>query len=90
MSALFLKFHIAWGNKWTDNLKAVGISPMISEWSDGLKEFAEADMNRGFAKCRDTMDWPPSIAQFRKACTQDDQRPRLADILAKADRNAQH
>ena len=79
--ALFLRFSLAWGAKWIEHQRAVGAEPLIAEWSQGLAGLTDADLARGFAACRDTLDWPPSIAEMRRASMPPPVRRRLADIL---------
>jgi hypothetical protein len=81
MSALFLRFTLAWGAKWSDQVRAVGAGPLVAEWSQGLAGLSDEDLARGFAVCRDSMAWPPSIAEMRKASTPTPVRRMLRDAL---------
>lgn len=74
-------FHAAWGDKWSDLIETVGLPMMTRIWADGIHNLTQDGIYRGFAKCRDELDWPPSIAQFRKACEPPVVRRLLRDIL---------
>jgi hypothetical protein len=76
-----MRLATAWGNKWTDQLDSNGIEPMLAEWADGLSDLTPEQIGMGFRACRDSLDWPPSIAQMRKASTPEVKRPRLIDAL---------
>ena len=82
VSALFMRFSLCWGAKWNDHVHASGTIPLIAEWSQGIEGLTDADLSRGLATCRDTLDWPPTIAQMRKA-SEPPQPPRrlLRDTL---------
>lgn len=35
------------------------------EWAKGLDDLTNEEIARGLDKCRRTLEWPPSIAEFR-------------------------
>lgn len=44
------------------------------EWAEGLEDLSEEAMGRATQYCRDNLDWPPSIAEFRRAAQESSKR----------------
>jgi len=73
-----MKFAAIWPRAWIDLIVVadasvkpfgkLGIDAMAIEWADGLAGLNGDDIKRGIEHCRREMPWPPTIAEFRKAC----------------------
>lgn len=67
MSALFSKFQVRYGAKWTSALSSPELIRLaVTEWSEQLAGVTGEQVRRGLAVWAE--DWPPSSPQFRKAC----------------------
>lgn len=67
MSALFSKFQVRYGAKWTSALSSPELIRLaVTEWSEQLAGVTGEQVRRGLAVWDE--DWPPSSPQFRKAC----------------------
>lgn len=67
VDALFAKFLAIWPREWADRVAIVGADPMASEWAEGLAGLTPEQVRTAIAHCRNTLKWPPSIAEFREA-----------------------
>ena len=66
---LFLRFSAIWGNKWNSQFTDAAIVPIIeSEWANGLAGISTESIRRGINASRDSLEWPPSIAEFKRIC----------------------
>jgi hypothetical protein len=66
---LYAHFSSIWGNSFISNHKNdESIKLWIEEWYLGLAGVPVETFNEALDKCRISMDWSPSIAQFRKLC----------------------
>ena len=66
ISALFSKFQIIYGSKWTSQI--AGLEDLyIDEWREGLKNLNGKQIKNGLNECR-LQDWPPSMGEFVKLC----------------------
>jgi hypothetical protein len=64
---LFYHFAAIWGHKWVSNMQDEHIHNIALEhWQQILDELTTEQINTACAKARATLDWPPSIAQFKK------------------------
>ena len=67
MSALFSKFQVRYGHKWTSAMPTEELTRLaVSEWSGQLGGLTGDDVRRGLDAWRE--DWPPSAPQFRRCC----------------------
>lgn len=66
---LFVRFNNIWGRRWIEHLPD-GISDemVIREWSEGLAGIEGQEIKAALDHCRLNLEWPPSIAEFRKIC----------------------
>ena len=84
--ALMTKFGAIYGAKWHDNVIACGgLDSVTAEWQHGLSGLSGEQIKRAIEHCRINHAWPPSIAEFRAAATDNSTpeqrafRKRLAD-----------
>ena len=69
VDGLFLKFELIYGRKWLDQYPNNTLTDLVrDEWAHGLDGIPVEHISRGLRVCRDEMQWPPSIAEFRDAC----------------------
>lgn len=69
INMLFVRFEAIWANKFTSGFTSENMILMAKrEWALSLKDMNEAQLNRGLSNCKETNEWPPSIAEFIKAC----------------------
>lgn len=55
--------------KWTDKFDSgAHLVEVRGEWELGLSALTGEQIGRGLEVCRESMVWPPSIAEFRLAC----------------------
>lgn len=56
-------------NRWTRQFQTErDVDLAKEEWGLGLAGVSAKEIKRGLAACRTELDWPPSIAAFRRAC----------------------
>ena len=48
-----------------------------AEWAEGLAGFSPTAIREAIAECRDTLEFPPSIAKFRAVCREHERRLML-------------
>lgn len=75
VKALFKRFESIYLQKWTDqfagqteNEIAKALRGAQEEWALGLAGLTGEQLGVGLAYCREALAWPPSIAEFRRAC----------------------
>ena len=66
---LFIRFGAIWGNKWKAQFSdAATIEIIESEWAQGLAGLSDDAIMNGIATSRESLEWPPSIAEFKRLC----------------------
>lgn len=83
--ALYLRFCVIYGDKFSkpyhdDDFKSL----WYSEWSSGLDGIDVSLIKGCLENCKSTLEWPPSIAEFRKICEQSSGLPSYQDALSLA------
>jgi len=64
---LFYHFTAIWGHKWVSNMQDDNVNEIaLRHWQQILDELTSEQINKACSKARSTLDWPPSIAQFKK------------------------
>jgi len=64
---LFYHFTAIWGHKWISNMQDNNVSEIaLRHWQQILDELTPKQIDKACVKARSTLDWPPSIAQFKK------------------------
>ncbi len=53
----------------------------LGEWMEGLQGIRPESMKDAIDHCRNCLDWPPSIAEFRKLCFQVAGFPSVKEIM---------
>lgn len=91
ISILFMKFNAIWGHKWTSGLQDnESFLIALSEWKEGLRGIKSESMKLAISHCRNMLEWPPSIAEFRKLCLRADGFPSLDEIMQQGIRRNFH
>ena len=68
MSALFSKFQVRYGHKWTSALPTPELIRLgTSEWAKELSGVTVEQVKNGLDNWDN--EWPPSCVEFRKVCT---------------------
>lgn len=66
---LYLRFSVIWGIKLTNQYPTVELIDMwAQDWYEGLVGVDISTMKSSIEYCRNNLEWPPSIAEFRKIC----------------------
>lgn len=64
---LFAHFTAIWGHKWVSAISDKDVNKLaLKHWQQILDELTPNQINQACIKARATLDWPPSIAQFKK------------------------
>ena len=58
----------AWGNKWCSHLDQDNLANSMLLWHEKTLRLSDEQLTKGIGWCEDNCDFPPSIAQFKKAC----------------------
>ena len=66
IAALFGKFAVRYGHKWTSAYPESLLAAAVQEWAEGLGGLTGQQLRRGLDMWDE--DWPPSLSEFRKAC----------------------
>ena len=68
VDALFAKLQAIFLSRWTGQFKTEAQVDMAKqEWAQGLSGLSGDQVGRALSYCREHLDWPPSIAEFRRA-----------------------
>jgi hypothetical protein len=57
----------AWGAKWCTHLNEADLESTMSLWKRETNVLTDEQFTRGFDRCVNTLEFPPSIAQFKRA-----------------------
>ena len=69
MKTLFLRFTAIWGKKWSDQVPNDELLSMaLHDWGTGLYGMPGEHIKFAIEHCKKTLIWPPSLAEFIKAC----------------------
>jgi len=64
---LFANFAASWGNKWTSNMADTIVREVAFKiWQAMLDTLSQDEINIAISAAIATLDFPPSIAQFKK------------------------
>lgn len=80
MERLFDRLDGAYPHKWRSNFpNAQAIDNWMTSWAEAFEEegVTPADIKAGLKACRSQYEWPPSCAEFIKAC-----RPSVSPTVA--------
>ena len=67
VSALFSKFQVRYGHKWTSAMPSPELIRLgVCEWSEQLAGLTGEQVKKGLNSW--SSDWPPSCTEFRSAC----------------------
>jgi hypothetical protein len=70
-----------WGHKWSSSIPDDYIEATICEWKEGLKDIPPDAIKGALNYCRINLEWPPSIAEFRKHCKKSLGIPDIDQII---------
>ena len=67
-TSLFKKMAATWGAKWSSHLVVDEELSAIAviEWSKSLEGLTEDQINKAHEKCKNTLEWCPSVSQFKR------------------------
>ena len=65
--SLIRKLQARYGHKWLSAIEGIE-EAVVSEWSQGLSGLTDEQINLGLETWNG--DWPPSLPEFKKACSQ--------------------
>lgn len=72
---IFAKLSRIYLSKWSDQFEDTDSqNQYMDEWMAGLAGLSGEQIAAGLEKCREQVDWPPSIAKFRKLAVGDGRR----------------
>lgn len=82
---LHLRFSMIWGDKHDCRFTEDSyIQIWIDDWADGLSGIDPEIIKQGIDFCKINLEWPPSIAEFRKICERSLNIPTPRECLALA------
>lgn len=68
IKALFGRFALIWPRDWASIVERTGdLEALRQEWAEGLEGMSGEQIKAAIARCRATLQWSPTIAEFRKA-----------------------
>jgi hypothetical protein len=67
IETLFNRFSIIWGAKW-EKIEEKHPELIANEWRTALAGLSRQAIQQGLSKTRQTLTWPPTIAEFLQAC----------------------
>lgn len=82
---LYLRFSTIWPEKFVKPYHTEEfISVWYQEWAEGLEGIKAEHIKKALDYCKMNLDWPPSIAEFRRYCEKVMGLPTLEEALQKA------
>jgi hypothetical protein len=82
---LFLRFTTLYGEKFARHYVSDEMVRMWWEdWAEGLAGVSAESIKIALMRCRTELEWPPSLAEFRRFCDEASGVPTLDEALAKA------
>ena len=74
MERLHARFLAIWPNARIPEAGSKSWGLFCAEWAEGLAGFSPAAIREAIAECRDTLEFPPTIAKFRAVCREHERR----------------
>ena len=82
---LYMRFASTYGEKFVKNHPTDQFVQLWwEEWSEGMADIDPEHIKEGLNYCRLNLEWPPSIAEFRRICENASGLPSLSDALQSA------
>lgn len=82
---LYLRFSSLWGEKFTRHCPSDEfIEIWWQDWEQGLSGISGNHIKEALDYCRLNLDWPPSLAEFRRLCEKVSGIPSLQECLTLA------
>lgn len=79
---LYMRFASTYGEKFVKNHPTDQFVQLWwEEWSEGMAGIDPKHIKEGLSFCRLNLEWPPSIAEFRRICEQNAGVPTVDDAL---------
>ena len=88
---LYLSFAVIFGDKFTKNYtNDYFVDLWCSNWHEGLAGITPGIVKEAIKHCRMKLDWPPSLAEFRRHCEQANGMPTPEEVMNAAIRGDFH
>lgn len=82
---LYMRFASTYGDKFVKNHPTDQFVELWwEEWSEGMAGIDPTHIKEGLSYCRLNLEWPPSIAEFRRICEQNSGVPSSSHALQMA------
>lgn len=82
---LYMRFTTIYGEKFTRNHPTDDFVQMWWEdWAMGIAGLSPESIKKALQNCMMNLEWPPSIAEFRRLCESEDGLPTFEEALQKA------
>lgn len=82
---LYMRFTVTYGDRFTHNHPTDDfVNCWIDEWNDGLADIDHLHIKDALQYCRLNLEWPPTLAEFRKLCEQASGIPTAEQALQAA------
>lgn len=79
---LYLRFTSLYGEKFTRNYPSDQLVELWWEdWSEGLAGIKPESIKDAIQHCRTNLEWPPSLAEFRRICEQSSGVPSVSEAM---------
>lgn len=77
---LYLRFYSLYGDKFVKNTHTPDFIDMwYEDWAEALKGVAPEFIKTAIDHCRNNLEWPPSIAEFKRLCEEASGIPSFED-----------
>ena len=82
---LYTRFDAIYSHKFKkDNHDEIFLHGWWEQWSEGLAGIKPSTIKEALAYCRNNLDWPPSIAEFRRICEKSQGIPTMEQAFRAA------
>lgn len=82
---LYLRFCTIWGEKFVKPYHTEEFTKVWwDDWSEGMAGIKPENIKDGLTHCKMELEWPPSLAEFRKICERSSGMPSLEDAFSSA------
>lgn len=82
---LYTRFTAIYGNKFVKEYSTDEfIAEWCEQWAESLGGISNESIRDALAHCRNNVEWPPSISEFKKYCDAASGMPSLDDAFASA------
>lgn len=67
--------------RWAQYINEDNLDIALNEWAEALINIPPEAIKEAINYCRDNLEWPPSIAEFRKYCQKYQGLPTIDEVL---------